>query len=128
MWFATPCAAAFLYALFLGHWSLDACKIAGIAMSTTSVAVVYAVMIESGLAQRQFGQLILAACFFTDLGTVVALGALFASYNVWLALLVVLLVLAMFFVPKVLPEMFAAILPFITKKPAAPASIAPAAT
>src|SRR5207244_8593236 len=55
--------------------------ICGIALSTTSVAVVYAVMIETGLNETDFGKLILAACFITDLGTVVALGACFANYD-----------------------------------------------
>ncbi len=98
--FGAPFLAAMAYTYFVGHWSLNAAKIAGVAMSTTSVAVVYAVMIESGLAAKEFGQLILAACFFTDLGTVVALGLLFASYNGWLALLVVAIIFAMLFVPK----------------------------
>ena len=51
------------------------------ALSTTSVAVVYAVMVETGLSQQDLGKLILAACFVTDLGTVLALGGLFASYG-----------------------------------------------
>jgi Kef-type K+ transport system membrane component KefB len=104
--FAAPFVAAGLYAYFFAHWSLDGSKIAGIAMSTTSVAVVYAVMVESGLAGRKFGQLILAACFFTDLGTVVALGLLFANYNLWLVLLVASIVLGMIVVPKFLPIVF----------------------
>src|SRR5580658_3113869 len=102
--FGAPFVAAGLYAYFFAHWSLDGSKIAGIAMSTTSVAVVYAVMVESGLAGRQFGQLILAACFFTDLGTVVALGLLFASYNFWLVALTLGIILAMWAVPKFLPR------------------------
>ena len=57
--------------------------LAGVAMSTTSVAVVYAVMVETGLNRHDLGKLILAACFITDLGTVLALGGLFASYG-WL--------------------------------------------
>ena len=101
--FAAPFAAAGVYAFFIAHWSLDGAKIAGVAMSTTSVAVVYAVMVESGLATRQFGQLILAACFFTDLGTVVALGLLFANYNWSLVLLISSIIVTMAVVPKVLP-------------------------
>jgi Kef-type K+ transport system membrane component KefB len=100
--FGAPFVAAMLFAFAFGHWTLDASKIAGIAMSTTSVAVVYAVMVESGLARKEFGQLILAACFFTDLGTVVALGLLFANYNLWLLALVLALVAAVFVVPKLL--------------------------
>lgn len=102
--FGAPFLAAMAYAYFVGHWTPDAAKIAGIAMSTTSVAVVYAVMIESGLAGKEFGQLILAACFFTDLGTVVALGLLFANYNLWLAALTAGIVVAVVLLPRLLPQ------------------------
>jgi Kef-type K+ transport system membrane component KefB len=101
--FGAPFLAAMAFAYVFGHWTADASKIAGIAMSTTSVAVVYAVMVESGLASKEFGQLILAACFFTDLGTVVALGLLFANYNLWLVALIAAIVVSMTLVPKVLP-------------------------
>ena len=103
--FGAPFLAAMAFAYLFGHWSVDASKIAGIAMSTTSVAVVYAVMIESGLAGKEFGQIILAACFFTDLGTVVALGLLFANYNLWLVALIAGIVAAMALVPKLLPAL-----------------------
>lgn len=104
--FAIPFGAAFAYALGVAHWSLDASKIAGVAMSTTSVAVVYAVMLESGLSSKDFGQLILAACFVTDLGTVVALGLLLADYNAWLALFAGVTIVAALLAPKVLPTVF----------------------
>ncbi len=83
--FAVPFAAAFGYAYLVAGWDLQAAEIAGVALSTTSVAVVYAVMIESGLAQTDLGKTILAACFITDLGTVLALGFLFADFNPMLA-------------------------------------------
>jgi Kef-type K+ transport system membrane component KefB len=79
--FAAPFTAAFLVACFGLGWDLHASEIAGLALSTTSVAVVYAVMIESGLAAQEIGKLILAACFVTDLGTVLFLGLLFADVN-----------------------------------------------
>ena len=56
------------FAYFVNGW--DLCgppQIAGVALSTTSVAVVYAVMIETGLNETDLGKLILAACFVTDL-------------------------------------------------------------
>jgi len=79
--FAVPFIAAFLVAYRLLGWTLPASEIAGLALSTTSVAVVYAVMIESGLSREELGKLILAACFVTDLGTVVFLGLLFADLD-----------------------------------------------
>jgi Kef-type K+ transport system membrane component KefB len=51
------------------------------ALSTTSVAVVYAVMIETGFNKTEIGKIILAACFINDLGTVLALGIVFAHYD-----------------------------------------------
>jgi len=80
--FLFPFAICWGLARLLG-WKPEASLIAGIALSTTSVAVVYAVMLESGLNGTPLGKLILAACFVTDLGTVVALGLLFTDFNVW---------------------------------------------
>ena len=78
-------AAPFLGCAALAHWglgwSLDASWLAGIAMSTTSVAVVYAVMLEFGLNATDYGKGVLAACFITDLATVVALGVIFAPFT-----------------------------------------------
>lgn len=105
--FLLPFLAALTFALFVGKWSPQASKIAGVAMSTTSVAVVYAVMLESGLASKDFGQLILAACFVTDLGTVVALGLLFANYNAWFAIFLGASAVAIALVPRMLPSVFA---------------------
>ncbi len=104
--FAGPFAAAMAYAHFIGHWSAAATKVAGVAMSTTSVAVVYAVMLESGLTGKNFGQLILAACFVTDLGTVIALGLLFATYNLWLAGFLAATIAGVIFIARFLPAAF----------------------
>jgi Kef-type K+ transport system membrane component KefB len=84
--FAAPFVGAWLFAYFVSGWPWEAALICGIALSTTSVAVVYAVMVETGLNETDFGKLILAACFITDLGTVVALGVCFANYD-WSLLL-----------------------------------------
>ncbi len=86
--FLLPFLAAFSFCLLVLGWTLHAAEIGGVALSTTSVAVVYAVMVETGLNRRDLGKLILAACFVTDLGTVLALGGLFASYD-WLLIVFV---------------------------------------
>ena len=73
-----------LFRSFALHWNLQAAEIAGVALSTTSVAVVYAAMVETGLNREELGKLILAACLVTDLGTVLALGALLAGFSLLL--------------------------------------------
>ncbi|MBI4318368.1 MAG: cation:proton antiporter [Chloroflexi bacterium] len=82
--FLLPFLAALAFAHYVVGWDLRAAEIAGIALSTTSVAVVYAVMVETGLNNTGLGKLILAACFVTDLGTVLALGILFANFDLWM--------------------------------------------
>ncbi|MBI2265709.1 MAG: cation:proton antiporter [Armatimonadetes bacterium] len=72
------CAAS---ARFLLHWSTQASWLAGVALSTTSMAVVYAVLLETGFNKTEFGKGILGACFINDLGTVIALGILFAPFS-----------------------------------------------
>jgi Kef-type K+ transport system membrane component KefB len=72
------CAAA---AYWLLHWGSEASWLAGIALSTTSVAVVYAVMLEFGLNRTEYGKVVLAACFVNDLATVVGLGLMFSPFT-----------------------------------------------
>jgi Kef-type K+ transport system membrane component KefB len=91
--FLFPFLAAWGFAHWLMGWDLQASLVAGIALSTTSVAVVYAVMVETGLNRSDLGKVILAACFVTDLGTVVALGAFFMHSGLPLLLFTCLLVL-----------------------------------
>src|SRR5436305_677469 len=98
--FAVPFAVIWLFAQFVLGWPLHQAQIAGIALSTTSVAVVYAVMIEGGFSDTAMGKMILAACFITDFGTVLALGSLFANYNLWLLLFVVVTLIVLWFMPR----------------------------
>jgi Kef-type K+ transport system membrane component KefB len=62
-------------------WEPGPAWLAGVALSTTSVAVVYAVMLELGFNATEYGKAILAACFINDLGTVIALGLIFAPFT-----------------------------------------------
>lgn len=80
--FAAPFLGCAAIARWLLGWSPEASWLAGVAMSTTSVAVVYAVMLEFGLNTTGYGKIVLTACFVTDLATVVALGLIFAPFTV----------------------------------------------
>ncbi|HTD60313.1 MAG TPA: cation:proton antiporter, partial [Gemmatimonadaceae bacterium] len=99
--FFAPFLLAMAFARWVAHWDLHASEIAGIALSTTSVAVVYATMLETGLNRTDLGRLILAACFVTDFGTVLALGVLFANFNGWLALFVAVTAIVLWYLPRV---------------------------
>jgi Kef-type K+ transport system membrane component KefB len=79
--FAGPFLGCTAVAFWVLHWQVQASWLAGVALSTTSVAVVYAVMLEFGLNVTDFGKTVLAACFITDLATVLALGFIFSPFG-----------------------------------------------
>lgn len=79
--FAGPFLGCTALAVWVLGWSPSAGWLAGIAMSTTSVAVVYAVMLEFGLNRTGYGKMVLAACFVNDLVTVLALGLMFSPFT-----------------------------------------------
>jgi Kef-type K+ transport system membrane component KefB len=105
--FAAPYLGCMLYARYVLGWPWPQAQIAGISLSTTSVAVVYAVMIETGFNKTELGKIILAACFITDLGTVLALGIVFAHYDAWLALFGAATGVALWLLPRYAPMFFA---------------------
>jgi len=105
--FLAPYLGVLGYARFILEWPWPQAQIAGIALSTTSVAVVYAVMVETGFNRTELGRIILAGCFVNDLGTVLALGIVFASYNLWLALFAAATALALWLLPRFVPWYFA---------------------
>ncbi len=88
------------------HWPARPSWLAGVALSTTSVAVVYAVMLELGLNTTPFGKAILAACFVNDLGTVIALGLIFAPFTVRTAVFVGVSVIVFAVLPWLTPRFF----------------------
>jgi Kef-type K+ transport system membrane component KefB len=79
--FLAPFLGCTAVAYYIIGWSAPASWLAGVALSTTSMAVVYAVMLETGLNKTEYGKGILGACFITDLGTVLALGLIFTSFT-----------------------------------------------
>lgn len=97
------CAAA---AYFLLHWSTQASLLTGIALSTTSVAVVYAVLLELGFNRVSYGKGILAACFINDLATVIGLGLLFSPFTIKTLIFVVVCVTVLAILPWIVPRFF----------------------
>ena len=104
--FLAPYLGVLAYAHYAIGWSWPEAQIAGISMSTTSVAVVYAVMIETGLNKTELGKIILAACFITDLGTVLALGIVFAHFDLWLAFFGAATAVVLWLLPRFAPWFF----------------------
>jgi glutathione-regulated potassium-efflux system ancillary protein KefC len=97
------CTALAHYAL---GWAVMPSWLAGVALSTTSVAVVYAVMLESGLNRTDYGKIVLAACFINDLATVLALGLIFSPFTFKTAVFGAVSILAFAILPWLTPRFF----------------------
>lgn len=87
--FLAPFLLTFAYCYWVAGWSIKAAEIGGTALSTTSLAVVYAVLVETGLTETKIGKIIMASCFATDFGTALALSLLFAQGN-WFTLVFII--------------------------------------
>jgi glutathione-regulated potassium-efflux system ancillary protein KefC len=95
--FFAPFVGCSLIAYYLIGWSLQASLLCGIALSTTSMAVVYAVMLEYGFNKTEYGKGILGACFVNDLGTVICLGLIFAPFT-YRTIIFITVTISLFFV------------------------------
>jgi Kef-type K+ transport system membrane component KefB len=104
--FVGPFLVAWAVTAVLLGWTLKASLIAGTALSTTSLAVVYAVLVETGLNSTRIGKLIMSACFVTDMCTAIALSAIFIKPNAWFPLYVVASIAIIVILPKISPRFF----------------------
>jgi Kef-type K+ transport system membrane component KefB len=104
--FAGPFLVATAFTYWGLGWSVDAAKISGIALSTTSLAVVYSVLVETGLNRTVIGKRIMAATFVTDLCTATALSVLFITPNAWFAVFAAVSVALVVGLPRVAPSFF----------------------
>ena len=104
--FVGPFLGCTAIAHYILHWSGRSSWLAGVALSTTSVAVVYAVMLELGFNVTDFGKAVLAACFVNDLGTVIALGLIFSPFTIKTLIFVVVSIAVFANQPLLTPRFF----------------------
>ena len=104
--FTAPFLAAMAAAYWLLDWTGKASAIAGIALSTTSLAVVYAVLVESGLNQARLGKLLMSATFVTDFATATALSLIFIRPNAWFAAFLAASIVLIVAMPRIAPAFF----------------------
>jgi Kef-type K+ transport system membrane component KefB len=104
--FVGPFLVASAVASLLLDWSMRASLIAGTALSTTSLAVVYAVLVERGLTDTGVGKLLMSATFVTDLCTALALSAIFIKPNLWFPVFLVVSFGLIVLLPRIAPWFF----------------------
>ncbi len=98
--FLLPFVVVFLYTYYIAGWNLSASLIAGTALSTTSLAVVYSVLVETGLSKTEIGKLIMASTFITDMGTAIALSILFVKPTLYTVIFISVSLNVIYFAEK----------------------------
>lgn len=104
--FLAPFVGASLYTYFIAGWNLQAALIAGIALSTTSLAVVYSVLTETDLPDVNLAKIVLAATFVTDMTTVIVLSILFIKPDLYTALFIAVSIAAIILMAKYSKHIF----------------------
>jgi Kef-type K+ transport system membrane component KefB len=104
--FVGPFIVASAVAYLVLDWSGKGSLIAGTALSTTSLAVVYAVLVERGLTDTGIGKLLMSATFVTDLLTAIALSAIFVKPSPWFPVFLVVSIALILVLPRIAPWFF----------------------
>lgn len=104
--FFAPFAVVGLLAYYGLGWNHRQAEIGGLALSTTSLAVVYAVLVETGLNRELVGKRLMSATFVTDIATVAGLTALFVTPTIWIVPFVVVSVALIAGLPAAAPWFF----------------------
>ena len=104
--FFAPFVTVGLLAYYVLHWSHRQAEIGGLALSTTSLAVVYAVLVETGLNRELVGKRLMSATFVTDIATVAGLTVLFIKPTIWIVPFVLVSVALIVGLPRISPWFF----------------------
>jgi Kef-type K+ transport system membrane component KefB len=104
--FFAPFAVVSLLCYYALGWDHRQAEIGGLALSTTSLAVVYAVLVETGLNRELVGKRLMSATFVTDVATVAGLTILFVKPTIWVIPFALVSVAAIVGLPRGAPWFF----------------------
>ncbi|EKQ52626.1 MAG: Kef-type K+ transport system, membrane component [Methanobacterium sp. Maddingley MBC34] len=104
--FLAPFVGTSLYTYFIAGWNLQAALIAGIALSTTSLAVVYSVLLETDIPDVNLVKIVLAATFITDMLTVIVLSILFIKPDWYTILFIIVSIVVIILASKYSKNIF----------------------
>jgi Kef-type K+ transport system membrane component KefB len=104
--FFAPFAVVALICYYGLDWSRRQAEIGGLALSTTSLAVVYAVLVETGLNRELVGKRLMSATFVTDIATVTGLTLLFVKPTLWILPFALASVALIVVLPRLSPWFF----------------------
>ncbi|MEO2065589.1 MAG: cation:proton antiporter [Desulfurobacteriaceae bacterium] len=95
-----PLVSVFYFSHYILGYSFEASVLIGIALSTTSLALVYPLLKEKGLLNYPAGQILLAGAMVVDISSMLTMSFLFEGINVYNLVFTAVLVLLLFRLPK----------------------------
>jgi Kef-type K+ transport system membrane component KefB len=104
--FFSPFLTAAAYCVYVLGWDTRAALIAGCVASCTSLAIVYAVLVERGLRSTRLGKILMGATFVTNMGTIVALAVTVMDITDHTLIVLVGSALLVIFGPRLLAPFF----------------------
>jgi Kef-type K+ transport system membrane component KefB len=104
--FFAPFAVVGTLCYYALGWNHRQAEIGGLALSTTSLAVVYAVLVETGLNRELVGKRLMSATFVTDIATVAGLTILFIKPTIWVIPFALVSLALLVGMPKLSPWFF----------------------
>ncbi|MDD5456419.1 MAG: cation:proton antiporter [Candidatus Margulisbacteria bacterium] len=104
--FIIPFIGCFSFAYFFLHWNTASSLITGIALSETSLAVVYSVLIEMGLSNTYIGNILMATTFVTNMFVALSLSIIFIKPTLFTLIFFIIAVLVIFLAYKYSDKLF----------------------
>lgn len=104
--FFTPFLAIYFTAIYFLNFSFEQALLAGIALSTTSLAIVYPLLLRSNEHLNDTGKKILSAAMTVDLLGMIALSVLFSEITIFTIAIIIVFAVFSFFVPYLGKRMF----------------------
>ena len=101
-----PFAVVFALSLLISP-DLRRAALIAIALSTTSLALLYPILRERGFLNLEMGHVVLSAAMLIDVFSMISLTVVFVAVNLFSAMLLVLLILFMWHAPRIGRKLFA---------------------
>ena len=102
MAFLAPLVGVFLFLSLVAKWSFQANIAASLALTTTSIAVVYAVLTEYELIKMPFAKTIIGVTFVNDILTLIGINLVQPAFDVVTVLFVATLSVMVLLIPRML--------------------------
>jgi len=102
MAFLAPLVGVFLFLSLVAKWSFQANIAASLALTTTSIAVVYAVLTEYELIKMPFAKTIIGVTFVNDILTLIGINLVQPAFDVVTVLFVATLFVMVLLIPRML--------------------------